>query len=129
LARLLSEGAFFPNAHYEYAETVTSPGHTTLITGANPWRHGIVANQIIDRASGNPVPAFTHPRYPLVGAPTTPDGASSPQAAPAETLSDALWVSTQSRGQGMSISEKSRAATAMGGGPGQPWWVKRRAPG
>jgi len=129
LARLLSEGAFFPNAHYEYAETVTSPGHTTLITGANPWRHGIVANQIIDRASGNPVPAFTHPRYPLVGAPTTPDGASSPQAVLAETLSDHLWVSTQSRGQVMSISEKSRAAIAMAGRRGQAWWFSAETGG
>ena len=122
LARLISEGAFFPNAHYEYAETVTCPGHTTLITGANPWRHGIVANQIIDRASGEPLPAFSHPPYPLIGAPTAPEAASSPQGVLAETLSDHLRVSTQNRGQVVSISGKSRAAIAMAGRRGQAWW-------
>src|SRR5262252_3273989 len=129
LARLISEGAFFPNAHYEYAETVTCPGHTTLITGANPWRHGIVANQIIDRASGEPLPAFSHPPYPLIGAPTAPEAASSPQGVLAETLSDHLRVSTQNRGQVLSISEKSRAAIAMAGRRGQAWWFSAETGG
>jgi predicted AlkP superfamily pyrophosphatase or phosphodiesterase len=129
LARLLSEGAYFPNARYEYAETVTSPGHTTLITGANPWRHGVVANQILDRATGDPLSAFTYPSYPWVGAPTLPGGASSPQDILAETLSDHLRLSTQNRGQTIAISAKARAAIPMAGRLGQAWWFSNAAGG
>src|SRR5437773_794393 len=46
LANLMNQGAYFPVACYEYAETVTAAGHATLATGANPWRHGIVSNRI-----------------------------------------------------------------------------------
>src|SRR5947209_4041969 len=41
VSQLLNQGAFFPTARYEYAKAVTSAGHTTLATGANPWRHGV----------------------------------------------------------------------------------------
>jgi predicted AlkP superfamily pyrophosphatase or phosphodiesterase len=129
LARLLSEGAYFPNARYEYAETVTSPGHTTLITGANPSRHGIVANQILDRTTGDRLPAFTYPSYPLVGAPQATDAASSPQGILAETLSDHLVVSTQNRGHAVAISAKARAAIPMAGRLGQAWWFNDAAGG
>src|SRR5258708_1856718 len=129
LARLLSEGAFFPNARYEYAETVTSPGHTTLITGANPSRHGIVANQILDRTTGDRLPAFTYPSYRLVGALQATDAASSPQGLLAETLSDRLRVSTQNRGHTVAISAKARAAIPMAGRLGQAWWFSDAAGG
>src|SRR6266851_436555 len=106
LARLLSEGAYFPNARYEYAETVTSPGHTTLIIGAN---------QILDRATGDRLPAFTDPSHPLVGAPQAKDAATSPHEILAETLSDHLRVSTQNRGHTVAISTKARGAIPMAG--------------
>src|SRR5713101_1370529 len=129
LARLLSEGAYFPNARHEYAETVTSPGHTTLITGANPSRHGIVANQILDRATGDRLPAFTDPSHPLVGAPQAKDAATSPHEILAETLSDHLRVSTQNRGHTVAISTKARGAIPMAGRLGQAWWFNDAAGG
>src|SRR5687767_6088648 len=56
LGPLAEKGAFFPNAKYSYAEVVTAAGHATLVTGANPWRHGIVSNRVINRASGKSEP-------------------------------------------------------------------------
>src|SRR5215218_4094450 len=50
--RLTGEGAWFTNCHYPYATTVTGPGHATLGTGCTPDRHGIIANDWFDRASG-----------------------------------------------------------------------------
>src|SRR5579871_2467193 len=72
-AALLAQGAFFPSARYEYAETVTSAGHTTLSTGANPWRHGIVGNRIINRTTGQSEPMFWDPNHPVLEAPPAPD--------------------------------------------------------
>src|SRR5204862_3521074 len=52
LATLPAQGAFFPTARYDYAEVATAAGHTTLSTGANPARHGVVANRVFNRQSG-----------------------------------------------------------------------------
>ena len=45
LARLLSQGAVFTEAHYLHATTVTAVGHATFLTGAPPSVSGIVANE------------------------------------------------------------------------------------
>src|SRR5216684_661423 len=58
LARLIAEGAYYPTARYEYAKTDTASGHSTVATGANPWRHGIVGNQLVDRSTGTLIPIF-----------------------------------------------------------------------
>ncbi|GAA4863007.1 alkaline phosphatase family protein [Luteimonas vadosa] len=42
--RLLSEGRDFPDAWVDHAYTNSLPGHTTVLTGAYPRRHGIVDN-------------------------------------------------------------------------------------
>jgi hypothetical protein len=50
---LLEEGTHYNNAHYQHANTETAVGHATLATGADPSRHGIVANDWIDQKTGN----------------------------------------------------------------------------
>src|SRR4051794_38464565 len=52
LRQLLDGGAFYPYGHYDYAKPRTASGHATLMTGADPWRHGIVDNRIVDRTLG-----------------------------------------------------------------------------
>jgi len=69
--RLLNKGAVFTNAHYDYANTETGPGHATISTGSHPSRHGIVANAWFDRIEKRQG-AFGYgqdSRYPLVGYP------------------------------------------------------------
>src|SRR6266568_8831099 len=41
---LLDHGAYFPNCNYNYANTRTAPGHSTLFTGAYSNGHGIADN-------------------------------------------------------------------------------------
>jgi predicted AlkP superfamily pyrophosphatase or phosphodiesterase len=41
--------------------TVTWPNHTTLVTGVHPARHGVVGNNYLDRATGNPVTLIWDP--------------------------------------------------------------------
>jgi predicted AlkP superfamily pyrophosphatase or phosphodiesterase len=44
-ARLSSQGAWFRNAAYPYAETMTCAGHATIATGVFPHTHGIIQNE------------------------------------------------------------------------------------
>jgi hypothetical protein len=44
LARLLREGAWFPNTFHDHANTETAPGHAAAWSGRYPRRNGIVSN-------------------------------------------------------------------------------------
>jgi predicted AlkP superfamily pyrophosphatase or phosphodiesterase len=121
LATLVRDGAVFPTARYDYAETVTAAGHTTLVTGANPSRHGITSNKVMNRTTGKLEKIFADPNHPVLEAPLGSDDVS-PVNLLAETLSDRLRLSTQGRGKSVSIAGKSRAAIALGGHLGDAWW-------
>jgi hypothetical protein len=121
LATLVREGASFPTARYDYAETVTAAGHTTLATGANPGRHGVISNKFINRTTGKLERAFADPNHPVLEAPLANDDVS-PVNLLAETISDRLRMSTQLRGKSIAIAGKSRAAIALGGHLGEAWW-------
>jgi len=49
---LLGKGVVYTNAHYQYANTETIVGHTTLATGTFPSQHGMVGNVWFDREAG-----------------------------------------------------------------------------
>lgn len=120
-AKVLNEGAFFPVMKYDVAECVTAVGHTTLVTGANPWRHGIVSNRVLNRTTGKLEAVFADPGHPVLEAPIGADDVS-PQNLLAETLSDHLRQTTWMRGKSVAISGKGRAAIAMAGRLGDAWW-------
>ncbi|MEO8678514.1 MAG: alkaline phosphatase family protein [Vicinamibacterales bacterium] len=58
LARLRAEGASFVNARVDYLPTATSVGHATLGTGTDPRVHGQVANNVFNRVTSKPQPAY-----------------------------------------------------------------------
>jgi hypothetical protein len=121
LATLLDRGAFFPDTRYEQAEVSTAPGHSVLSTGAYPWRTGIVSNRVVNRATGKEEPIFWDAGHPVLGAPAGPED-SSPEALMAETLSDHLRLFTAGRGKVVVLSGKARAAIALAGRLGAPYW-------
>src|SRR5688572_9260826 len=47
--RLMSDGFMLRNAHYNYAPTVTGPGHASVYTGSTPAIHGIIGNDFYDK--------------------------------------------------------------------------------
>ncbi|MCC6654944.1 MAG: alkaline phosphatase family protein, partial [Flavobacteriales bacterium] len=49
--RLIGEGAFLRDMHYNYAPTHTGPGHASIYTGTTPHDHGIVANDMFIRST------------------------------------------------------------------------------
>src|SRR6186713_903589 len=54
-ARFLDRGAWFSDAHYGYAFTVTAAGHATMLSGAYPHRTGIIGNEWKDINTGQDV--------------------------------------------------------------------------
>jgi predicted AlkP superfamily pyrophosphatase or phosphodiesterase len=60
--------------------TVTWPNHTTLVTGVNPAKHGVVGNNYLDRATGKHVALIWDPNFDkdeIVKVPTIYDLAKS----------------------------------------------------
>src|SRR5207245_10187947 len=56
----LDHGAYFPACSYNYANTRTGPGHSTLFTGAYSDGHGFVANEYWDFKHKREVPVVQH---------------------------------------------------------------------
>jgi predicted AlkP superfamily pyrophosphatase or phosphodiesterase len=60
--------------------TVTWPNHTTLVTGVNPGKHGVIGNSYLDRATGKVIPLLPDPllnKDEIVKVPTIYDAARS----------------------------------------------------
>ncbi|MBM7115758.1 alkaline phosphatase family protein [Archangium primigenium] len=121
LGKLLDTGAFYPYARYGYAKPRTAAGHATLATGAHPWRHGIVDNRVIDRATGKPVRILPDDEHPVLEAPLSTDDVS-PANLLAETLADRLRLSTQEKGKAIALSGKPRSSIPLAGRLGQAYW-------
>jgi predicted AlkP superfamily pyrophosphatase or phosphodiesterase len=124
MRQLLDGGAFYPYGRFSYAKLRTAPGHATLITGADPWRHGIVDNRVVDRTSGQAVSVFKDEGHPVLEVPMSvaTGGDTSPLNLMAETLGDRLRMSSRARGKVVALSGKGRAAIALAGRLGQAYW-------
>ncbi|HEX6209858.1 MAG TPA: alkaline phosphatase family protein, partial [Methylomirabilota bacterium] len=112
LARLLTEGAVFTNAHHDHYPTVTAVGHATMLTGATPAVSGIIGNDWFDRALGTHVTSVSDPNTQIVGG--TPGTGSSPHRLLVSTVGDELkaaWAAAgadaQPRVIGMSLKDRS----------------------
>ena len=42
--KLVNEGFFLRNTHYNFTPTYTGPGHASIFTGTTPSVHGIIGN-------------------------------------------------------------------------------------
>jgi predicted AlkP superfamily pyrophosphatase or phosphodiesterase len=110
---LLDHGAYFPNCNYNYANTRTAPGHSTLFTGAYSNGHGIVSNEWWDQKKKRMVTSVEDEDTKLVGA----EGKSgaSPRNLMADTLGDEMKLATQGKSRVFAISLKDRASVLPGG--------------
>lgn len=58
LTRMRKEGAWFTQARTVVLPTVTGVGHANIGTGSEPRFHGIVVNNLFNRATGKPQEAY-----------------------------------------------------------------------
>jgi hypothetical protein len=105
---LMEKGTWYRDAHYRHANTETAVGHATLATGADPSRHGIVANDWIDQETGAFVYNTEDDRHHIIGQKPRPHEGVSPHNLLASTISDELVVHSGGRSRAFSVSVKPR---------------------
>lgn len=115
LSRLLTQGAWFRQADYQYFNTVTCPGHASISTGAVPEFHGLILNNWWDRAVGKQVTCTEDANYPLItyGRPVT--GGESARRLLLPTLADELRVQRDPPGRTIAFSLKARSSITLSG--------------
>ncbi len=107
LKRLLNDGAFFENAHYPHALTVTAIGHSTFLSGATPNISGIIGNDWFDRETNQSVTSVFDPATKVVGGVPGAPG-SSPRRLLVSTLGDEIRMSgLKNKVIGISIKDRS----------------------
>ena len=122
---LLEEGTHYKNAHYQHANTETAVGHATLATGADPARHGIVANDWIDQKTGKFVYNTEDDRHHIIGSKPKPHKGVSPRNILSSTIGDELVVNNGGRSRVFSVSIKDRGAILPGGHVGKAFWFSK----
>jgi hypothetical protein len=105
--RLKEDGAWFTNCHYPYAYTLTAAGHSSLVTGTSPYKHGVIANDWWDREYGEQVNSTTPPpqERERMGA--------GPYRRKSESVGDSLLNTLMGKARVASLSIKERAAILM----------------
>ncbi len=124
---LMDHGAYFPNCNYNYANTRTAPGHSTLFTGAYSNGHGIAANEWWDPKKKKMVTSVEDEDTKLVGLPDAKAGAS-PHNLMADTLGDELKLATQGKARVFGVSLKDRGAIIPAGFAGDAaYWIDAKS--
>ncbi|MPZ21320.1 MAG: hypothetical protein GEV06_25990 [Luteitalea sp.] len=116
LRRLLDEGAWFSEAAYPYARTVTCAGHATIATGTLPWKHGVINNAWWDREAGQQLSCTADPSAPAVayGAGAATSGESARRLL-VPTLADELRAQSSPPVKVVTLSMKARSAIMLAG--------------
>lgn len=116
-ARFLERGAWFEQAHYGHAFTVTGAGHATVLTGAYPHRTGIIGNEWFDVGTGRATYCAGDPDAKYIGHPTQALDGTSPRNLLAESLGDVLRRA-EPRARVLAVSAKDRGAILPAGRSG-----------
>ena len=117
LARFLDRGAWFSDAHYGHAFTVTAAGHATMLSGAYPHKSGIIGNDWRDPVSGEVTYCTGDALHGYIGHQTGKLDGTSPANLRVETVGDVLRrVNPQSKV--IAISGKDRGAILPAGKTG-----------
>jgi len=112
--RLVSEGYFFRNTHYNYVPTYTGPGHASIYTGATPAAHGIISNEWYSKDTGKDVYCTEDKDAKPVGS-ESKAGMMSPKNMLTTTMGDELKLATGGRSKVFGISLKDRSSILPAG--------------
>src|SRR5688572_8400636 len=108
----MEKQAWFTDAHHDHFPTLTGAGHAVLMTGAPPYKNGVVGNQWWDRAA-------KQRRYCAEGK----DGQLSAEPLLVTTVGDELETATGGRAKTWSFGMKDRAAILLAGHIADGvWW-------
>jgi hypothetical protein len=119
--RLLDGGANCADTHYGHITTYTACGHGTLLTGADPAQHGVVANDWLDPRTGQRMYCVADPAHRVVGEPTKEQAGTSPANLQVTTVGDELKLATGGRAKVVAVSLKDRGAILTAGKLGEAY--------
>ncbi|MBN7811770.1 alkaline phosphatase family protein [Algoriphagus sp. H41] len=119
--RMMKEGFMMTNGHYNYAPTVTGPGHTSVYTGTTPATHGIISNSWYDRKFNKYIYCAEDSTVTNVGG-TPENGQISPRNLLTTTVTDELRFATGKRSKVVGIAIKDRGASLPAGHTGDAYW-------
>ncbi len=100
---LMGKSAYFPFAKYDILQSMTCPGHATILTGSYPYQNGISLNDWYDRNEKRSVYCVEDKDYGL-----------SPRKLNGTTVSDEM-KNAGFHSKVISIALKDRAAIMLGG--------------
>jgi predicted AlkP superfamily pyrophosphatase or phosphodiesterase len=124
LNRLMREGAWFERGAFPYANTVTCAGHSTIGTGALPYRHGMVLNEWYDRAAGKSVACTVDASVKKLSEDGQPGTGDSPRFVLAPSLAEQIRARG---GRVVTMSLKARSAIGLAGhAAGLVLWFEER---
>ncbi|MBA2302618.1 MAG: alkaline phosphatase family protein [Acidobacteria bacterium] len=123
--RLMEEGAWFRTAAYPYLNTVTCAGHSTIATGALPYRHGMVLNAWWDRTTASSQACTSDPTVKNIGYMGAATGGDSSESLLVRPLAEQLHDSTEGRTVALSLKARS-AITLAGRNPAAVVWFDER---
>jgi predicted AlkP superfamily pyrophosphatase or phosphodiesterase len=119
--RLLTHGAWVRRASYPYLETVTCPGHATIVTGAFPRTHGIFQNAWWDRDAGAQVTCTQDPGTSNLGYVADISGGDSPYRLQIPTVVDELRTRRGARVAALALKDRSAIMLAGHGADAVTW--------
>jgi predicted AlkP superfamily pyrophosphatase or phosphodiesterase len=107
--RLVNEGAFLRDAHFNYMPTRTGPGHASIYTGTTPAHHGIVGNSMYVRTTGKGLYCAQDDAALCIGD-DRHAGKRSPANLLCTTLADELERFTARRSKTIGVAWKDRGS-------------------
>lgn len=112
--RLISDGYYCRNTHFNYIPTYTAPGHAAIFTGTTPMVNGIISNYWYDRETNGNFYCVSDDKVTSIGTDNA-SGKMSPHRLLTTTLGDAVRQSNQFKGKSIGISIKDRSAILPAG--------------
>lgn len=112
--RLVKDGFFCRNLHYNYFPTYTAPGHASVFTGTTPAHHGIIENDWYDRYSNSSIYCVGDTSVRGVGT-SSKAGQMSPTHLLTTTIGDELKLFSNQRSRVFGIAMKDRGAILPAG--------------
>lgn len=126
LRRFLERGAWFADAHYGHAFTVTAAGHATLLTGTYAHRHGIIGNDWRNLETNELEYCTGDAAHSYIGHKTGKLDGTSPKNLRAESVGDVLRGANPAS-KVIAISGKDRGAILPAGKAGTAYMYMSQA--
>jgi predicted AlkP superfamily pyrophosphatase or phosphodiesterase len=122
--RMINQGYYYSNLHYNYMPTYTGPGHASIYTGTTPSIHGIVGNYWFNNQTQTGVYCTSDTSVRTVG---EDEQGMSPHRLISTTITDELKLMYNMRSKVIGVSIKDRGAILPVGhfGDAAYWYTKR----